>query len=97
MSDNNLDEIEELINDVAKALCQLITAHIFSSLIDSDGELFSQKMLSRTLYIVIGLFLYHIVIKKYIFKKRTKIIKKAKINDEIEELRTTTESMSSEN
>jgi len=72
---NNIEDLDELINDVAKALCQMLVAHVFASVIDNEGELFSQKMLSRTLYILIGLFLYHVIIKKIIFKNKTKLKK----------------------
>ena len=64
-----IENFDEMINDVAKALCQMLIVHIFSAIVDSEGELLSQKMLSRTVYIVIAIILYHVVVKKIIFKK----------------------------
>lgn len=73
---DNFEELEELINDVGKAVMQILIVHFFSNIIDGEGELFSEKFLKRTIYIIIAILVYHLLIKKYILKRKRNSFKK---------------------
>ena len=74
----NLSDLENLIDDVAKALTQIMTIHLFTTIVDGEEELFNEKLLKRILYIVLGYFLYHLLIKRYVLKFKKDNLKKEK-------------------
>ena len=74
----NLADLENLIDDVAKALTQIMAIHLFTTIVDGEEELFNEKLLKRVLYIVLGYFLYHLLIKRYVLKFKKDNLKKDK-------------------
>ena len=71
----NKEEVEDMISDIVRLLTIYIIFHLLSYSIDDQGELFDEKTLKYSIYIVIATIIYHIIIKRVIsqniFKKKS--------------------------
>jgi len=71
----NKEEVEDMMSDIVKLLTIYIIFHLLSYSIDGQGELFDEKTLKYSVYIVVAIIIYHLIIKRVIaqniFKKKS--------------------------
>ncbi len=68
----NKKEVEDMVSDIVRLLSIYMTLHLLSYSIDGNGILFDEKTLKYSVYIVIAIIIYHIIIKRvtFIFKEK---------------------------
>jgi len=67
----NLNKVEvgQMWTDITKFLSVVITIHILLYIVDDYGELFNETILKLLLYLVLGLVVYHLIVKKFVDKQ----------------------------
>jgi hypothetical protein len=68
----NKKEVELMWHDIIKYLTIAITIHLLFYVVDDEGQLFGEYALKFFLYLVLGLIIYYLIVKKAIDKYFTK-------------------------
>jgi len=62
----NKDDFDQMMDDIGRMLTYVIIVHTLSYIIDNDGELFSEQILKKFLYITISMVIYNLVVRKIV-------------------------------
>lgn len=68
--DISKDDVIDTSNDIVRALTQAIIVHFLFYSIDGEGELFSERMIKKLLYITISMIIFNFVTKKIFVPKK---------------------------
>ena len=65
-------ESVQMWDDIMKFLTVAVIVHMLSYAVDNEGELFDERALKMFLYIVIGVVVYNLVIRRLFMRKDEK-------------------------
>lgn len=65
-------EKSEIIEDLVKAIVIIMVVNCLLVMVDNIGELLDGNTLRALLYVSVGISIYHLIVKKYLFKNKSK-------------------------
>lgn len=66
-------EKTEIIEDLVKAIVIILIVNSLLVMVDDIGELLDGNTLRALLYVSVGITIYHLIVKKFLFKKTKKL------------------------